>query len=50
MPNLGEAAVLVNGNVYTVFESGTPHSHPTSADLIPYLHRAAYATLAALLP
>jgi hypothetical protein len=50
MPNLGEGAVLVSGNVYTVFESGTPHSHPTSADVIPYLHRASYAALAALVP
>jgi len=49
MPNLGEGATLVDGIVYTVFESGTPKSHPASANRIPYLHRADYSALAELL-
>lgn len=49
MPNLGEGAVLIDGIVYTVFESGVPGSRSPSADHIPYLHRAAYAQLSGLL-
>jgi hypothetical protein len=50
MPNLGEGAVLIDGTVYTVFESGVLGSRSPSADHIPYLHRAAYTQLSRLLP
>jgi hypothetical protein len=50
MPNLGEGAVLIDGIVYTVFESGAPGSHTASANRIKNLHRAEYSQLSVLLP